>query len=332
MSQLDRTALINKINNYITPGVSDSVTASEIKELFTDIVDSLLNLTTDASLVGMAAYNPSKTYSIDSVTLYNGEFYVAVASATGSFDAAKWRKLVIRDLLFNGTFSEWNSSTAYVAGNLVKYKHEVYKSLADTTGEAPDQYPAKWSRQVVNNGAFGNPWVAGLYKDGDIVKHNDRLYQALTGGAAYLASTSLETELVEATPKWRQITGDIRTARISISSAEMLALNTTPKLAIAAPGTGKYIEVLSIAGKLNYNSAPYSGNGISLRPVGSTEKYYEFDAKLTTNNTSIVMNGWVVGRIVILENVGMELYIPTANPTGGNSSYTIELFYSIKSF
>jgi len=51
----------------------------------------------------------------------------------------------------------------------------------------------------------------------------------------------------------------IATAEVTISSAELLALNATPKQIIAAPGAGKAILVEDAQWFLDYNSAAYAG-------------------------------------------------------------------------
>lgn len=48
-------------------------------------------------------------------------------------------------------------------------------------------------------------------------------------------------------------------ATVTVSSAEILALNATPKTIVAAPGAGKYIEFISATLWLDYNSAAYAG-------------------------------------------------------------------------
>lgn len=51
-----------------------------------------------------------------------------------------------------------------------------------------------------------------------------------------------------------------RSAKVTVSSAELLAISTTPKVLIAAPGAGKFILPLSISIKYNYLTAAYATN------------------------------------------------------------------------
>ncbi len=51
----------------------------------------------------------------------------------------------------------------------------------------------------------------------------------------------------------------IVTADVTISSAELLALNATPKTLVAAPGAGKALILIDAQLALTYNSAAYAG-------------------------------------------------------------------------
>ena len=51
----------------------------------------------------------------------------------------------------------------------------------------------------------------------------------------------------------------IKTAHYQLSPSEIQSLNSTPVTLIAAPGTGKYIELISASAFLNHNGTDYSG-------------------------------------------------------------------------
>jgi len=46
-------------------------------------------------------------------------------------------------------------------------------------------------------------------------------------------------------------------ARVTVSSAELLAMGGSPKTIVAAPGANKYLNIVSIAASYNYNSVAY---------------------------------------------------------------------------
>ncbi len=54
----------------------------------------------------------------------------------------------------------------------------------------------------------------------------------------------------------------VRYVAVPVSSAELLAINATPKAIVAAPGTGYTTVIHRALFVLNYNSAPYANNGI----------------------------------------------------------------------
>jgi len=56
--------------------------------------------------------------------------------------------------------------------------------------------------------------------------------------------------------KWKEI-APIRYKNVRITSAEILALNATPKELVAAPGAGRAIEFVSAALFLDYGAATY---------------------------------------------------------------------------
>ena len=60
------------------------------------------------------------------------------------------------------------------------------------------------------------------------------------------------------------------TAKLTIASADVLTLNTTPITIVAAQGVGTAIEVLSASAKMVYNSSDYATNGnMIIRCVGA---------------------------------------------------------------
>jgi hypothetical protein len=62
------------------------------------------------------------------------------------------------------------------------------------------------------------------------------------------------------------------TAKLTIATADVLTLNTTPIEIVAAPGAGYAIEVISASMKMVYNSATYSTNtSLELLTAGATD-------------------------------------------------------------
>lgn len=69
------------------------------------------------------------------------------------------------------------------------------------------------------------------------------------------------TAAVGVTPVWvlqATLDANVVTKKVTLSSAQLLALFTTPIELIAAPGAGKAIEVMSVIGRMNFLTAAYA--------------------------------------------------------------------------
>jgi hypothetical protein len=131
----------------------------------------------------------------------------------------------------------------------------------------------------------------------------------------------------------------------TITAAEMLALNATPKLLIAAPGAGKTIIVDEIQLFLDYNSAAYAG-------IASGE---DLAIRYATGDTNIVLvettgfldatadvhkycqpSKFAVGAtvstpiaITTVDNEGIEIALEVGEITTGDSPLKWEIRYHV---
>ncbi len=139
--------------------------------------------------------------------------------------------------------------------------------------------------------------------------------------------------------KWRKdwrSTSPIRYKTVKISSAEILLLNSVPKVLVAAPGAGKAIEFVTAVLHLDYGSADYATYGtLQIR---------------TTTNTSVLSGTLATGELLYASadkvavmvpvstgigldlNDGIELDVPDGVPTTGDSTITIVVGYRVHSF
>jgi hypothetical protein len=135
----------------------------------------------------------------------------------------------------------------------------------------------------------------------------------------------------------RERVGDVREADIKVTTAELLALNATPKELVEAPGAGKVLQFMGAVGFLDYNSTTYTGNGIL------TIKY--------TNGSGTAVSDSVAGaalahqaddcyeefakkttEIELTANAALVLTEDTGEMTTGNSPLYIKIFYRILDF
>jgi len=117
---------------------------------------------------------------------------------------------------------------------------------------------------------------------------------------------------------------------ITVSSAELLTLNTSPISLIPAPGAGKYIEIKRVELFLDYETTTYSNiNPLSVSYGASVELQQIPTSGLldTTNDERQCVHH--SSNHVIGENEGITLGMLIANPTSGDSPLKIRIDYKI---
>lgn len=123
------------------------------------------------------------------------------------------------------------------------------------------------------------------------------------------------------------------TTKISITSAEILALNSTPIQLLPASGSGKVYQILDVMGRLNYLTASYATNtnlrvlyigvGLTLFTcpsliAGSALRIQQFNRTASVGSTT-----------QILGNTAVYLDVQTGNPTSGSGSLDIYISYKV---
>lgn len=126
---------------------------------------------------------------------------------------------------------------------------------------------------------------------------------------------------------------DVYCTELNLSSAQLLTGNSTPVLAISAPGSGKIIEVISATFVLTFNSTAYATNlSVSLynNSAGSVRQaiitsilgatstaYAKFDLPQGNANSNMY------------ENEALYFRVETGNPTLGDSNAKVYIHYRI---
>lgn len=123
-------------------------------------------------------------------------------------------------------------------------------------------------------------------------------------------------------------------AELTLTTAQILALNGTPQTIIAAPGSGKYIEIISATSKMTFVSAAYATNTtLQLINDGATIAQLQDTAILlsTVNKISKFQDVTpaTAGQTQILENTAIQLKVATGNPITGDSDITVLVQYRI---
>lgn len=119
--------------------------------------------------------------------------------------------------------------------------------------------------------------------------------------------------------------------KVALTSAQILALNTTPQTLVPAPGAGRAIVVHEITGRLTYGSAAYATNTtLEFRYTnGSGAKLAVDMASLlaaTANKTQRVPS--VATEVTLAANAPLVVNAATGNPATGNSPIEFTVRYS----
>lgn len=123
-------------------------------------------------------------------------------------------------------------------------------------------------------------------------------------------------------------------ASLTIASASVLTLNGTPITIVAAPGAGKYIEVVSASSSMTFVSAAYATNTtLQLICEGADVAQLQDTAIListVTKNTKFKdVTSATAGQTQIITNAPLQVKVATGNPTAGDSILKVKVIYRI---
>lgn len=123
--------------------------------------------------------------------------------------------------------------------------------------------------------------------------------------------------------------------RFTLTSAQILALNTTPITLIPA-FLQSVIIVQGITARLNFNSIAYTGaNNLEFRYTNASGVKISSDISNTFINSAVTSYGHVAGtatELVPVFNSPIVVRVPTANPGAGNSTLDLFIKYHIITF
>jgi len=123
-----------------------------------------------------------------------------------------------------------------------------------------------------------------------------------------------------------------RTVRLQLTTAEVKALNTSPKTIVAAPGGGYAIMPIAMSVKVRFQSARYDGasGSIQLRTETDTASHLTSESDILSS----LVDNWencyhTVGELAkVIENRPLKLYCPNDH-TAGDSIITVWVTYQI---
>lgn len=128
-------------------------------------------------------------------------------------------------------------------------------------------------------------------------------------------------------------TGAVQSVTRTLTSAEILAIHTTPIVIIPAQGAGTTIVFIQGTYSMSYNTTPYATD-ITLRIFNGVNVAGQDGGALAATDDYLSVRGMMqnfstTGGVSLYENVDITVSTPTSNPTAGDSDVTITLFYSV---
>jgi len=110
-----------------------------------------------------------------------------------------------------------------------------------------------------------------------------------------------------------------------ISSAEILTLNSVPVELVAAPGAGKALIMVKAMASLSYGTLAYATNTTLQFENDSGDDQGSLAGVL--NNGSDIMKLWLDHSSEIKENEALNLSVVGGDPTAGDGTLDIYLWY-----
>jgi hypothetical protein len=124
------------------------------------------------------------------------------------------------------------------------------------------------------------------------------------------------------------------TQKTTLTSAQVLALFTTPISLVSAPGVGFAILVHRVTGGVDYNSAAYATNTtqeVRYTNGAGTKVSADITSLVTATADKFVSVGGIEAATVLTENAAVVVCNATGNPATGNSPVSFTVDYSIVS-
>lgn len=116
----------------------------------------------------------------------------------------------------------------------------------------------------------------------------------------------------------------IKFKKVSLSSAQILSLNSTPVELLPAPGAGKVISVAKVVAVFTYGTATYVSAG-NLNVVQGANNIVQFGGLIT--NTADVIKDSAPSSATVLENTALDVTVTVGDPTTGDGTLDFEIFY-----
>src|SRR5690349_7998744 len=129
----------------------------------------------------------------------------------------------------------------------------------------------------------------------------------------------------------------VQTATITLTSAQILGLYTTPVQVVPAPGTGQLLNPLSFTLQYKFGSTPYTVSPQGIQFISGAPGRDEYGSVTTSNLldapssrvATASANGQAGGDPATYANQPLMVDLSTSDPTGGDGTLTITVTYTV---
>lgn len=125
----------------------------------------------------------------------------------------------------------------------------------------------------------------------------------------------------------------LQEASLTIASADVLQLNSTPLTIVASQGAGTAIEVISASVDIDFNTTPYATNTfIQLIVSGATTAQYGagiLNATVATTKKLAEISTTSATTTQLITNSSLQVSTLTGDPTAGDSDITVYVIYRV---
>ena len=123
--------------------------------------------------------------------------------------------------------------------------------------------------------------------------------------------------------------GELKQAQVTLTTAQVLALNSTP-ITIVAGITGKEIQVVSASAHLQYNTSTYATNvQLVLKAASSGALVYQAQMEISQTTDTIGTFRNITQGNNIVTGDALQAFVLTGNPTTGDSDIVVDVLYRI---
>lgn len=137
-------------------------------------------------------------------------------------------------------------------------------------------------------------------------------------------------------PEYREELVDLadRYVQVELTSAQIRTLNTTPVLVVTSPGAGKALVPHAVYATLDFRSIAHVTNSdktLDLEYGGSRtgEKVASLPTAFVEATADKAGLAYVSGAVAPLENTALYAHIDTGNPSTGDSSILLRIYYKV---